>query len=376
MQRRRSHVVPAGVGATLDYRRPSHAQRASLLDSHKSSTPEKAAYVTWLVQPRLINDVFSDPGLLIDFRFGRRAILFDLGDIHALSSQEILRVSHAFVSHTHMDHFAGFDRLLRLLLQRPAPLHLLGPEGFIERVAHKLGAYTWNLLDESAPGFSLTALEFFADRLSRACRFCARNAFEPRALEPPELPPGIVLDEDAFRIHARVLDHGIPCLAFAFEEKLRVNVHRQGLDALGLPVGPWLNDAKRAVRLGSADTTRISVTPDHAVPLGLLKADALRTAAGQRIAYVVDAAYHPANVAQITELARGANQLFIEAAFLDADAALAAERRHLTAAQAGAIARAATVARVVPLHFSPRYLDREDQLRREVELAFRGRNGT
>ena len=91
---------------------------------------------------------------------------------------------------------------------------------------------------------------------------------------------------------------------------------------------------------------------------------------------MVDAAYHPANVAQITELARGANQLFIEAAFLDADAALAAERRHLTAAQAGAIARAATVARVVPLHFSPRYLDREDQLRREVELAFRGRNGT
>lgn len=328
--------------------------------------------MTWLVQPRLINDVFSDPGLLIDFRFGRRAILFDLGDIHALSSREILRVSHVFVSHTHMDHFAGFDRLLRLSLRRPAPLHLVGPEGFIERVRHKLGAYTWNLLDQGADEFSIAAMEFVADRLTQACRFCAREAFEPRPFTRPELPAGAVLDEETFRIHASVLDHGIPCLAFAFQEKLRINVRKQGLDALGLPVGPWLNEAKHAVRRGGDDNTQIFVAPDRAVPLGLLKAEALRLAAGQKIAYVVDAAYHPANVERITALARHADQLFIETAFLEADAALAAARRHLTAAQAGAIARAAEVVRITPFHFSPRYLDREEELRRELELAFRG----
>jgi ribonuclease Z len=331
--------------------------------------------VTWLVQPRLINDVFSDPGLLIDFRFGRRAILFDLGDIHALASREILRVSHVFVSHTHVDHFAGFDRLLRLALRRPAPLHLVGPEGFIERVRHKLGAYTWNLLDQGAAAFSITAMEFVADRLTQACRFCAREAFEPRAFAPPELPAGTVLDEEAFRIHASELDHGIPCLAFAFQEKLRINVRKQGLDALGLPVGPWLNDAKRAIRRGDDDDTQVFVAPDRPVPLGLLKAEALRLAAGQRIAYVVDAAYHPANVGRITALARRADQLFIETAFLEADAVLAAARRHLTAAQAGAIARAAEAVHITPFHFSPRYLDREDQLRRELELAFRGGGG-
>src|SRR5947209_11438619 len=179
MQRRRSHVVPAGVGATLDYRRPSHAQRARLLDSHKSSTPEKAAYVTWLVQPRLINDPFSDPGLLIDFRFGRRAILFDLGDIHALASREVLRITHVFVSHAHMDHFAGFDRLLRLCLGRPMPVQLVGPDGFIDRVRHKLGSYTWNLLDDRAPDFSILALDFYGRRLSRACTFRACKALPP-----------------------------------------------------------------------------------------------------------------------------------------------------------------------------------------------------
>ena len=328
--------------------------------------------MTWLVQPRLINDVFSDPGLLIDFRFGRRAILFDLGDIHGLSSREILRISHVFVSHAHMDHFAGFDRLLRLLLGRPAPLHLVGPEGFIDRVRHKLGGYTWNLLDQSSAEFSILVMEFAGDRLSRACRFGARQAFAPHSAAAPGLPPGIVLDEEAFCIEASVLDHGIPSLAFAFQEKLRINVHKAGLDALGLPVGPWLNEAKRAMRRGGADDAPIFVAPDRPVALGVLKAKALRMITGQRIAYVVDAAYHPANIERIVTLARHADQLFIEAAFLEEDAAIAGRRRHLTAAQAGRIARAAAAVRVNPFHFSPRYLDREDRLHREVELAWRG----
>ena len=32
----------------------------------------------------------------------------------------------------------------------------------------------------------------------------------------------------------------------------------------------------------------------------------------------------------------------------------------------------AGVSRLVPFHFSPRYIDREDLLRREVEAAWRG----
>jgi ribonuclease Z len=326
--------------------------------------------MTWLVQPSLVNEPFADPGVFIDFRFGRRALLFDLGDLTPLSPRQLLRVTHCFVSHTHMDHFSGFDRLLRICLHRPTPLHLIGPTGFADHVEHKLRAYTLNLLDAQSVDFAVVAGEFNGVGFDRVCEFRAREAFRRRDMPEVDLSPSVLVDEDEFHINGAVLDHGIPCLAFALTDKLRVNVWSEGLKQLGLPVGPWLREAKSAVRQGAPDDRRISIPDDLSVPLGILRQHALRTAPGQKIAYVVDIAYHDQNIEKVITLARDADQLFIEAPFLDMDADVAAQRRHLTARQAGEIARRAHVARVVPFHFSARYRDRDDDLRREVEAAF------
>jgi len=55
-----------------------------------------------LLGPRLVNSPAGDPCLIVDIRDDRRAPLFDLGDTAGLPPRALMRVSHAFVSHTHL----------------------------------------------------------------------------------------------------------------------------------------------------------------------------------------------------------------------------------------------------------------------------------
>jgi ribonuclease Z len=331
--------------------------------------------VTPWLHPRLVNDPFGDPALYIEFLFQKRALLIDLGELESLSPRKILRVSDVFVSHTHMDHFAGFDRLLRVCLGRPKTLRLYGPPGFIERTEHKLAAYSWNLVQNYPTDFTLLVRELYPDGGIRSAEFHCREGFGRRAGGAALTGNGILLDEDALAVRAVVLDHGIPCLAFAVEEKAHINVWKNRLEAMGLTVGPWLRELKQAIMRGDPDDTTIRASrgpglSEAELPLGELKSRITRIVPGQKIAYVVDAAYHEANAERIVALADAADILFIEAVFLDQEASIAARKRHLTAHQAGELARRAGVKRLVPFHFSPRYTGMEERLRAEANRVF------
>lgn len=327
-------------------------------------------------RPQLVNDPFGDPGLYVDFRFEQRALLFDLGDLAALAPKKILRISDVFVSHTHIDHFIGFDRMLRICLGRNTGLHLYGPPGIAAQVGHKLAAYTWNLVAHYARDFVVEVWEVDAQWQAHGTRLRCHQRFRSEPLAARHLPGGVLLDEPAFRVRAALLDHGTPCLGFALEEKTHVNVWKNRLAELGLAVGPWLRELKAAVIRNAADDTPVRAywRDDHGaqervLPLGALKVAVLQLVPGEKICYVTDVAFHPDNVERITALAANAAQLFIECVFLEQDAEHAARKRHLTARQAGAIARAAGARRVIGFHFSPRYAGREAQLRAELQAA-------
>ena len=132
-----------------------------------------------------------------------------------------------------------------------------------------------------------------------------------------------------------VLDHGMPCLAFAIEEAAHANIWKNKLLELGLSVGPGLYYLKRAIIENRPD--------DHLIRIASLggscderKLGTLRSAVavtpGQKIAYVTDVADTAANRAAMIKLIQGAHLLYIEATFAQGDAALAAERKHLTTA--------------------------------------------
>jgi len=330
----------------------------------------KSAFV-----PRLVNPPFGDPGLYVSLRYQGRAVLFDLGRIDRQPAAALLKVTHVFVSHTHMDHFIGFDHLLRIFLARDRHVELYGPPGIIDNVRGKLAGYTWNLTD-SYP-FVLTVHEVAPD-LIETVRFPARTAF---ATEPLGRGPfnGILYDTADCRVAAAHLDHRIPCLGFALIEKTRLNVRPEQLGDLGIPAGRWLNDLKAAIRDGLAEDTPIraewregATRREATFPLAELRSRLLVETPGQKLAYVVDTVFSRDNIARITELVRGADIFYCESLFLDADRDQATKRYHLTARQAGTLARAAGVVRLETFHFSPRYERDPAPLRTEAQAVFRG----
>lgn len=331
-----------------------------------------------LIHSRLVNPAFGDPGVYLEFMFERRGMLFDLGDLSPLSDRRLLRVSHVFVSHTHMDHFAGFDRMLRILLGRDRTLYLFGPDGFIERIWHRLASYTWNLVRNFKSDLALVVGEYAGGDAMTVARLSCRGGFGIEPLAPRPAPHGVLVDRPDYRVRAAVLDHGIPCLAFAVEQKQHVNIWRNKVEEMGFRVGPWLRELKQAILRGDPGESPFRVhwrdidgaAREAIHPLGELRDRLTDIVPGQKIAYVTDVRWSDSNRAAIVELARGSDLLYIEAAFLDADAELAAAKNHLTAAQAGQLARAAGVKRMQPFHFSPRYGDREAELRQEAEAHF------
>lgn len=163
-----------------------------------------------------------------------------------------------------------------------------------------------------------------------------------------------------------------------FEEGTHINVWKNRLDELRLPTGPWLSELKTKVRAGAPDETPVRVSwrtregsHEETFALGHLKHRLLEFVPGQRLGYVTDVAGHDDNTRVLTEFLRGVDVLFIEAVFLDVDREHALKKAHLTARQAGSVARAACARVAVPFHFSPRYMGREEELRAEFDDTFR-----
>jgi ribonuclease Z len=325
--------------------------------------------------PRLVNSPTGDPGVLVPLTFRKRSLLFDLGDLGALSAGDVLRVTHIFISHTHMDHFIGFDQVLRLHLGRPHTLHLYGPEGILDHVAGKLSAYCWNLVHNYQQALTIRVAEIRPDRIITRV-FRSRERFVPTAAQHAQPCPEPVLTDPEFDVQAVVLDHRIPCLAFSMKERFHINILKTRLDDLGLQTGPWLAEFKSLLLQGADPETEITAPgkyPDQALSrfkIGTLSEQIAMISPGQKVSYVTDVLYSPSNEEKIVNLIMHSDQLFIEAAFLEKDAKIARAKYHLTARQAGLIARKAKVRKLITFHYSPRYPDTAHLLEQEAQQAF------
>ncbi|HEY0326844.1 MAG TPA: MBL fold metallo-hydrolase [Allosphingosinicella sp.] len=322
------------------------------------------------LHPRLVNGRFGDPAIFVDRLFDRSALLFDLGDLSALSTRDLLRVTHVFVSHMHMDHFIGFDALLRVHVGRAKRIVVTGPKGIGERLGHKLAGYEWDLVDSYEDDLVFDVIELLRPDRIQKLTLRLRNRFAFEAVDFNSINNAIIIATPDFTVSAAILEHHGVSVGYAVAEPLHVNIWGNKVQGRGLALGPWLKPLKQAVRDGRPNDWPVAMPDGSHAPLESLR-DLVSVEPGQKVAYVTDVRDTPANREAIVRLCKGADLLFIEASFAARDKAKADARAHLTTAAAGEIARAAGVRRVEPFHFSPRYEAEEAEMLAEVDAAFR-----
>lgn len=319
---------------------------------------------------KLLNGSFGDAALLLENAQAGTCMLFDLGDLSALSAKELGKISHVFVSHTHIDHFAGFEQLLRQNLSRPEPLYLYGPKNFINQVTAKLKGFTWNLIKDSCYTLEFIITEVRPRMLLRQS-LRAANAFLPEN-SPQKLPfNASLLNTESFSLNCAIFDHGTPCLGFALTEKVRCHIDAPALAEMGLKSGPWLKNLTKSLSL--SDDTEIAALDinNHEVmrKLGNLRRRIMKFTPPYKLAYLTDLAYSPGNIKKAQMLVQQADLLYIEAAFIEADAEHGLAKNHLTTQQAAAIIAKCRAKQWQIFHFSHKYQKCEAQVWDEVRTA-------
>lgn len=322
-----------------------------------------------------LNGHFGDPALYISEINTRPAILIDCGDLSHFSTRQLLKVSHIFLSHCHIDHFFGFDQFLRVHVGSEKTITLMGPPQTSERVAGKLQGYTWNLIWDKNLEFVVVDLDSEKQQ-KKTTRFHAKNSFRAdETVTESWNSTEAIFDSASFTVTTTTLDHRTPSLAYSIEQKASFTINKIKLDEMNFKAGPWLNELKNAYLAGEW-TKSIQAEFKNAPPTKHSTAELadwlLLTRPNYKIAYVTDGAAHENNFNTLLPLIKNADVLIAETCFTEQDRKLADETKHFTALFIAGLAAEAHVKKLVPFHFSKRYLNRPDEVFSELEKKFSG----
>jgi ribonuclease BN (tRNA processing enzyme) len=312
----------------------------------------------------LMNGVFGDPLLHIRLRHQRRSLLFDMGMGRRLPARIVHQVTDVFISHAHMDHIGGFLWFLRSRIGELPPCRIYGPPNIADHIEGFIQSILWDRVAENGPRFIV--IELHDDHAKHFLFQVGRSGRE--VLQETGIVDGILLEENAFRVRAVTLDHGIPVLAYAFEAGMEINIRKDRLLARKLTPGPWLTRLKRELVTGNK-AALIQLPNNQQATVADLADNLVLMRPGKKLVYATDLADTAENRDRLIALARHAHTFFCEASFTEAEAKQASRTGHLTTRVCGEIATAAEVGRLMPFHFSRRYENNPQSLYEEIGEA-------
>ena len=230
----------------------------------------------------------------------------------------------------------GFKRLNRILITHGHLDHILGLAGLLSTFSR------WEAIDKLDIYGGHWALERIHDLLFGVV---LRGAKPPMEINLLEISPGVIFEQDDFRVEAFPVYHrGPDCLGYQFEEKARRPFLAEKADELQIPPGPWRRDLVNGQQVTLPDGRTIQ--PDQV--LGVERP-------GTRLLHVGDVG----RVDELVDICRGADTLVIESTYLERESDLARDFAHLTARQAAGLARDAGISSLILTHISRRYRERD-----------------
>ncbi|MFI1483650.1 ribonuclease Z [Streptomyces sp. NPDC020747] len=257
-------------------------------------------------------------------RWDGEGILFDPGEG---TQRQMLRAGAAAhdlhricVTHFHGDHSLGLAGVIQRIN--------------LDRVPHEITAH-----------FPRSGQRFY-DRL----RYSTAYRETVPLTEAPVDSDGVLASTASYTLEARKLSHPVESYGYRLVEPDGRRMLPERLASYGIK-GADVGRIQREGALGEVSLDDVS--------------EARR---GQRFAFVMDTRLCDG----VYALAEGCDMLVIESTFLDGDVKLAVDHGHLTAGQAGAVARAAGVRHLVLTHFSQRYDDPAEFERQARAAGFEG----
>jgi ribonuclease Z len=258
-------------------------------------------------------------------RWNEEGLLFDPGEgtqrQFIFANVSPTSVTRIFVSHFHGDHCLGLGSMLMRLN--------------LDKVQHPVHCY-----------YPASGKKYF-DRL----RYGTLYHETITVIEHPVSEPGIVEQDESFRIEAAFLDHGVDNLAWRITEPDRRKFDPKKLKENGIE-GLMVRELEEK---GEIFVNSKKVFLDEVS--WIRKGDA--------IAIVSDT--KPCQSA--IEISRRAKLLLCESTYLEDHRDLAEKHFHLTAKQAAEIAKEADVEKLILTHFSARYLHSKD-FEKEARAVF------
>ncbi|MDA3816735.1 MAG: ribonuclease Z [Prolixibacteraceae bacterium] len=260
-----------------------------------------------------------------------RFFLIDCGEGAQIQMRKygvkISRINHIFISHLHGDHYFGLIGLLTsyTLLGRTNDLHIH---------AHS-----------DLPNILESQLKYMGDDVPYKIIWHPLNFKKTQT----------ILEDDVIKVTSFPLNHRMACCGFKFEEQpLELNIVKEKIEEYNIPV-------RSIYRIKKGEDF---IKPDGSIVQN--KELTFRQFRQRKYAFCTDTAYIPDLHKQI----EGVDLLYHEATFDKSMEDKAEATYHSTARQAGLVAHASHVKKLLIGHFSSRYKN-VDSLVNEARAEFK-----